>query len=69
MRKLNDTLNAAQGPDRWTVDLIVSVNGLSTGFRYPEPMQLDPENGNLPVQLEALGVKLWVEPNQDVNRV
>ncbi|MXZ42823.1 MAG: hypothetical protein F4Z18_13915 [Caldilineaceae bacterium SB0666_bin_21] len=69
VRKLNDTLNAAQGPDRWTVELIVSVNGLSKGFRYPAPMPLDPENGNLPAQLEALGVKLWVEPNQDVNRV
>ena len=69
VQKLNDTLNAAQGSDRWTVELIVSVNGLSTGFRYPEPMPLDPENGNLSAQLEALGVKLWVEPNRDVNRV
>jgi hypothetical protein len=69
VQKLNDALNAAQGSDRWTVELIVSVNGLSTGFRYPEPMPLDPENGNLPGQLEELGVKLWVEPKQDVNRV
>ncbi|MCE2467739.1 MAG: DNA polymerase III subunit alpha [Caldilineaceae bacterium] len=69
VQKLNETLNAAPGPGRWTVDLIVSVNGLSTGFRYPEPMSLDPEHGNLPDQLEKLGVKLWIEPNQDVNRV
>lgn len=32
-------------------------------------MPLDPENGNLSAQLEELGVKLWVEPNRDVNRV
>lgn len=68
VQKLNDTLNAAQGSDRWTVELIVSVNGLSTGFRYPEPMPLDPENGNLSDQLEKLGVKLWVKPNRDANR-
>ena len=70
VQKLNDTLTAASGPNRWTVELIVSVNGLSTGFRYPEPMPLDPENGNLPHQLEELGVKLWVERrNQAANRV
>ena len=66
VRKLNAALNAANGPDRWTVNLLVSVNGRSTGFRYPDPMPLDPEGVGLPDQLKKLGVRMWVERNRAV---
>ena len=69
VQKLNDTLKAARGPDHWTVELVVSVNGQSAGFRYPEPMPLDPGNRDLSDQLEQLGAELWIEPKQEGNGV
>ena len=60
VRSLNEVLKTATGADRWTVELVVSVNGLSTGFRYPEPMALDPDNGDLSNRLKELGVQLRV---------
>ena len=60
VRRLNEVLTTATGANRWTVELVVSVNGLSTGFRYPEAMVLDPDSRKLSNQLQELGVQLRV---------
>ena len=67
VRNLDRILKDAGGTGLWEVKLVVSVNGRATGFRYPNPMPLDPDAGSLPEQLKKLGVRMWVEGNRAVD--
>lgn len=67
VRNLDQILKDAGGTGLWEVKLVISVNGRSTGFRYPNPMPLDPVGGGLPERLKKLGVQMWVEGNRAVD--
>ena len=67
VRNLDQVLKNAGGTGLWEVNLVVSVNGRSTGFRYPNPMPLDPVGGGLPERLKKLGVRMWVEGSRAVD--